>query len=102
MKNTTSKLLAATLLTLTVVSQSAMAMSQGPSGFESVLPGNNVSSVVFDNSASLALTSSSEGASGYESFLPGYQDQGSAALMKVSYMSQEATGNIIDAYDTTK
>jgi len=102
MKNLTSKVLAATLLTVAVASQSAMASSEGPSGFEQVLPGNNTASLVFDNHAILAATSASQGASGYEGVLPGYQEQVTSASLNVSYMSQEIASDIIEAYDTTR
>ena len=102
MKNLTSKVLAATLLTVAVASQSAMAMSQGPSGFELVLPENNVATMVFDNHAILAETSAGQGASGYEGVLPGHQEQVTSASLNISYMSQESTSNIIDAFDTTQ
>ena len=101
MKNTTSKLLAVTLLTLTVASQSAMAMSQGPSGFEQVLPGNSIESVVFSNDFADTASATNEGSIGYELVLPGYKAQTSMSSVTVSYQQNDASLSA-DIFDTKR
>ena len=103
-------LIAITLFALVAGSQSAMASSEGPGGYELILPGyTSIEDVrlhhVSFNGASQVLLSNSEGPSGYEGILSGYESVNPIVFSNVSYRErgdEVENSELIYAYDTLR